>query len=94
MHTVAYGREAGMSTAMQGAEICHACRLGLCVMVYVCTPYPQTYVKFWPTQGEAAYGRFHVHLISEESAAGFASWTLGVTNRQQVGSLHRDGKVL
>lgn len=68
--------------------------LGLCVMACVYTSPPQTYVEFWPTQGEAAYGRFHVHLISEESGAGFAAWTLGVTNRQQVGSFHRDGKVL
>ncbi|XP_009977801.1 PREDICTED: receptor-type tyrosine-protein phosphatase mu-like [Tauraco erythrolophus] len=43
----------------------------------------ETYVEFWPTQGEAAYGRFHVHLISEEPGFGFAAWTLALTNRQQ-----------
>ncbi|XP_075596371.1 receptor-type tyrosine-protein phosphatase U isoform X2 [Balearica regulorum gibbericeps] len=43
----------------------------------------ETYVEFWPTQGEAAYGRFHVHLISEEPGAGFTAWTLALTNRQQ-----------
>ncbi|XP_010158110.1 PREDICTED: receptor-type tyrosine-protein phosphatase mu-like [Eurypyga helias] len=43
----------------------------------------KTYVEFWPTQGEAAYGRFHVHLISEEPGAGFTAWTLAVTNKQQ-----------
>ncbi|XP_009955762.1 PREDICTED: receptor-type tyrosine-protein phosphatase mu-like, partial [Leptosomus discolor] len=43
----------------------------------------KTYVEFWPTQGEAAYGRFHVHLISEELGVDFAAWTLSVTNRQQ-----------
>ncbi|XP_009874004.1 PREDICTED: receptor-type tyrosine-protein phosphatase mu-like, partial [Apaloderma vittatum] len=43
----------------------------------------KTYVEFWPTQGEAAYGRFHVHLISEEPGAGFTAWTLALTNRQQ-----------
>jgi len=55
---------------------------------------PQTYMEFWPTQGEAAYGRFHVNLISEEPGAGFTAWRLALTNGQQVGSLHRDGKVL
>ncbi|KAM6187541.1 receptor-type tyrosine-protein phosphatase kappa-like [Sarcoramphus papa] len=43
----------------------------------------KTYVEFWPTQGEAAYGRFHVHLISEEPGDGFTAWTLALTNRQQ-----------
>ncbi|XP_076219016.1 receptor-type tyrosine-protein phosphatase T-like isoform X2 [Aptenodytes patagonicus] len=43
----------------------------------------KTYVEFWPTQGEAAYGRFHVHRISEEPGAGFTAWTLALTNRQQ-----------
>ncbi|XP_008946892.1 PREDICTED: receptor-type tyrosine-protein phosphatase mu-like, partial [Merops nubicus] len=43
----------------------------------------ETYLEFWPTQGEAAYGRFHVHLISEEPEVGFTAWTLGLTNRQQ-----------
>ncbi|XP_059690128.1 receptor-type tyrosine-protein phosphatase kappa-like [Gavia stellata] len=43
----------------------------------------ETYMDFWPTQGEAAYGRFHVHLISEEPGAGFTAWTLALTNRQQ-----------
>ncbi|XP_042660810.1 receptor-type tyrosine-protein phosphatase kappa [Tyto alba] len=43
----------------------------------------KTYVEFWPTQGEAAYGRFHVHLISEEPGVGFTSWTLALINRQQ-----------
>ncbi|KAM7077496.1 receptor-type tyrosine-protein phosphatase T-like [Ciconia maguari] len=43
----------------------------------------KTYVEFWPTQGEAVYGRFHVHLISEEPGAGFTAWTLALTNRQQ-----------
>ena len=59
-----------------------------------CVSPPQTYVEFWPTQGEAAYGRFDVHLISEEPGDGFTAWTLALTNRQQVGSLHRDGEVL
>ncbi|GAB0202949.1 receptor-type tyrosine-protein phosphatase kappa-like [Grus japonensis] len=54
----------------------------------------ETYMDFWPTQGEAAYGRFHVRLISEEPGAGFTAWTLALTNRQQVESLHRDGEVL
>ncbi|KAM9367396.1 receptor-type tyrosine-protein phosphatase alpha-like [Phaethornis superciliosus] len=43
----------------------------------------KTYVEFWPTQGEATYGRFHVHLISEEPGAGFTAWTLALSNRQQ-----------
>ncbi|XP_074788091.1 receptor-type tyrosine-protein phosphatase T-like [Athene noctua] len=43
----------------------------------------KTYVEFWPTQGEAAYGRFHIHLISEEPGVGFTAWTLALTNRQQ-----------
>ncbi|KAK2512179.1 hypothetical protein Q9233_016451 [Columba guinea] len=43
----------------------------------------QTYVEFWPTQDEAAYGRFHVHLISEEPGDGFTTWTLALTNKQQ-----------
>ncbi|KAM9250428.1 LOW QUALITY PROTEIN: receptor-type tyrosine-protein phosphatase kappa-like [Cariama cristata] len=43
----------------------------------------KTYVEFWPTQGEAAYGRFHVHMISEEPGVGFTAWTLALTNRQQ-----------
>ncbi|XP_061222701.1 receptor-type tyrosine-protein phosphatase alpha-like isoform X2 [Neopsephotus bourkii] len=43
----------------------------------------ETYAEFWPMQGEAAYGRFHVHLISEEPGAGFTAWTLSVTNKQQ-----------
>ncbi|XP_054034732.1 receptor-type tyrosine-protein phosphatase epsilon [Dryobates pubescens] len=43
----------------------------------------KTYVEFWPTQDEAAYGRFLVHLISEEPGTGFTVWTLALTNRQQ-----------
>ncbi|XP_063176978.1 receptor-type tyrosine-protein phosphatase kappa-like isoform X2 [Chroicocephalus ridibundus] len=43
----------------------------------------KTYVEFWPTQGEAAYGRFHVHLISEDPGDDFTAWTLALTNRQQ-----------
>ncbi|KAM8983730.1 receptor-type tyrosine-protein phosphatase U-like isoform 2-T2 [Ara ararauna] len=43
----------------------------------------ETYAEFWPKQGEAAYGRFHVHLISEEPGAGFTAWTLALTNKQQ-----------
>ncbi|XP_030368581.1 receptor-type tyrosine-protein phosphatase kappa-like isoform X3 [Strigops habroptila] len=43
----------------------------------------ETYAEFWPMQGEAAYGRFHVHLISEEPGAGFTAWTLALTNKQQ-----------
>ncbi|KAM6230498.1 receptor-type tyrosine-protein phosphatase kappa-like [Porphyrio hochstetteri] len=43
----------------------------------------KTYVEFWPTQGEADYGRFHVHLVSEEFGAGFSAWTLVLSNRQQ-----------
>ncbi|KAM6104749.1 receptor-type tyrosine-protein phosphatase kappa-like [Pterocles gutturalis] len=43
----------------------------------------KTYVEFWPAQGEAAYGRFHVRLISEEPGVGFTAWTLALTNRQQ-----------
>ncbi|PKU32550.1 receptor-type tyrosine-protein phosphatase mu-like [Limosa lapponica baueri] len=43
----------------------------------------KTYVEFWPTQGEAAYGRFHVHLISEEPGDDFTAWKLALTNRQQ-----------
>ncbi|XP_056179990.1 receptor-type tyrosine-protein phosphatase kappa-like isoform X3 [Falco biarmicus] len=43
----------------------------------------KTYVEFWPTQGQAAYGHFNVHLISEEPEAGFTAWTLALTNRQQ-----------
>ncbi|XP_065517896.1 receptor-type tyrosine-protein phosphatase kappa-like isoform X1 [Lathamus discolor] len=43
----------------------------------------ETYAEFWPNQGEAAYGRFHVHLISEEPGAGFTAWTLALTNKQQ-----------
>ncbi|KAM4639341.1 receptor-type tyrosine-protein phosphatase kappa-like isoform 2-T2 [Amazona ochrocephala] len=43
----------------------------------------ETYAEFWPKQGEAAYGRFHVRLISEEPGAGFTAWTLAVTNKQQ-----------
>lgn len=57
-------------------------------------PLPQTYVQFWPTQGEDDYGRFHVQLISEEPGAGFTTWTLVLSNRQQVGPLLRDGKLL
>lgn len=92
MHTVAYGRGVGVSAPMRGAELCHTWRSGLCVITRV--SHPQTYVEFWPTQGEAAYGRFHVHLISEEPGVSFTAWTFALTNRQQVGSLHRDGKVL
>ncbi|XP_068032561.1 receptor-type tyrosine-protein phosphatase kappa-like [Anomalospiza imberbis] len=43
----------------------------------------ETYVQFWPTQGEDDYGRFHVQLISEEPGAGFTTWTLVLSNRQQ-----------
>ncbi|KAM6035204.1 receptor-type tyrosine-protein phosphatase U-like isoform 2-T2 [Theristicus caerulescens] len=43
----------------------------------------KTYVEFWPTQGEAVYGRFHVCLISEEPGVGFTTWKLSLTNRQQ-----------
>ncbi|KAM4753151.1 receptor-type tyrosine-protein phosphatase T-like isoform 1-T1 [Cyanocitta cristata] len=43
----------------------------------------KTYVQFWPTQGEDDYGRFHVQLISEEPGAGFTTWTLVLSNRQQ-----------
>ncbi|XP_041263354.1 receptor-type tyrosine-protein phosphatase kappa-like, partial [Onychostruthus taczanowskii] len=43
----------------------------------------KTYVQFWPTQGEGDYGRFHVQLISEEPGAGFTTWTLVLSNRQQ-----------
>ncbi|XP_048147782.1 receptor-type tyrosine-protein phosphatase kappa-like isoform X4 [Corvus hawaiiensis] len=43
----------------------------------------KTYVLFWPTQGEDDYGRFHVQLISEEPGAGFTTWTLVLSNRQQ-----------
>ncbi|KAM9587566.1 receptor-type tyrosine-protein phosphatase T-like isoform 6-T6 [Morphnus guianensis] len=43
----------------------------------------KTYVEFWPTQAEAVYGRFHVHLISEEPGVSFTAWTLALTNRQQ-----------
>ncbi|XP_049651204.1 receptor-type tyrosine-protein phosphatase F-like isoform X10 [Accipiter gentilis] len=43
----------------------------------------KTYVEFWPTQGEAAYGRFHVHLVSEEPGVSFTAWTFALTNRQQ-----------
>ncbi|XP_068781728.1 receptor-type tyrosine-protein phosphatase mu isoform X3 [Struthio camelus] len=43
----------------------------------------QTYVEFWPTQGETIYGCFHVQLISEEPGAGFTVWTLALTNKQQ-----------
>ncbi|XP_010120276.1 PREDICTED: receptor-type tyrosine-protein phosphatase alpha-like, partial [Chlamydotis macqueenii] len=43
----------------------------------------KTYVEFWPTQGEDAYGRFHVLLISEEPGHGFTAWTLALTNQQQ-----------
>lgn len=53
-------------------------------------PLPQTYVQFWPTQGEDDYGRFHVQLISEEPGAGFTTWTLVLSNRQQVGPLLRE----
>ncbi|XP_036259213.1 receptor-type tyrosine-protein phosphatase kappa-like [Molothrus ater] len=43
----------------------------------------KTYVRFWPSQGEDDYGRFHVQLISEEPGAGFTTWTLVLSNRQQ-----------
>ncbi|XP_053910515.1 receptor-type tyrosine-protein phosphatase kappa isoform X2 [Cuculus canorus] len=43
----------------------------------------ETYVEFWPSQGEADYGHFHVHFISEEPGAGFTAWTLTLTNSQQ-----------
>ncbi|XP_053858626.1 receptor-type tyrosine-protein phosphatase kappa-like [Vidua macroura] len=43
----------------------------------------KTYVHFWPTQGEDDYGRFRVQLISEEPGAGFTTWTLVLSNRQQ-----------
>ncbi|XP_063279150.1 uncharacterized protein LOC134564302 isoform X3 [Prinia subflava] len=43
----------------------------------------KTYVQFWPTQDEDDYGRFHVQLISEEPGAGFTTWTLVLSNRQQ-----------
>ncbi|XP_053788711.1 receptor-type tyrosine-protein phosphatase kappa-like isoform X2 [Vidua chalybeata] len=43
----------------------------------------KTYVHFWPTQGEDDYGRFHVQIISEEPGAGFTTWTLDLSNRQQ-----------
>ncbi|XP_010220017.1 PREDICTED: receptor-type tyrosine-protein phosphatase T-like [Tinamus guttatus] len=43
----------------------------------------QTYMEFWPTQGEAIYGRFHVQMISEEPGAGFTVRTLALTNQQQ-----------
>ncbi|XP_010568166.1 PREDICTED: receptor-type tyrosine-protein phosphatase T-like, partial [Haliaeetus leucocephalus] len=43
----------------------------------------KTYVEFWPTQGKAAYGRFHVHLISEEPGVSFTAWTFALTNKQQ-----------
>ncbi|XP_015470817.1 receptor-type tyrosine-protein phosphatase kappa-like [Parus major] len=43
----------------------------------------KTYVQFWPTQGEDDYGRFHVQLIAEEPGAGFTTWTLVLSNRQQ-----------
>ncbi|XP_037980368.1 receptor-type tyrosine-protein phosphatase F-like isoform X3 [Motacilla alba alba] len=43
----------------------------------------KTYVQFWPSQGEDDYGRFHVQLISEEPGAGFTTWTLVLSNRQQ-----------
>ncbi|KAM7077850.1 LOW QUALITY PROTEIN: receptor-type tyrosine-protein phosphatase T-like [Ciconia maguari] len=33
----------------------------------------KTYVEFWITQDEAAYGCFHIHLISEEPRVGFMS---------------------
>lgn len=62
----------------------------LCDHAYIS---PKTYVEVWPTQGEAIYGRFHVQLLSEEPGAGFTVWTLALTNRQQVGSLRRDGPV-
>ncbi|XP_054666358.1 receptor-type tyrosine-protein phosphatase kappa-like isoform X3 [Grus americana] len=50
---------------------------------YINAVFAHTYMDFWPTQGEAAYGRFHVRLISEEPGAGFTAWTLALTNRQQ-----------
>ncbi|XP_067399680.1 receptor-type tyrosine-protein phosphatase epsilon-like [Emydura macquarii macquarii] len=43
----------------------------------------QTYLEFWPAQGEASYGQFHVQLIAEEPGAGFTIRTLAVTNRKQ-----------
>ncbi|XP_066037075.1 receptor-type tyrosine-protein phosphatase kappa-like isoform X1 [Chamaea fasciata] len=43
----------------------------------------KTYVQFWPTEGEDDYGRFHVQLISDEPGAGFTTWTLVLSNRQQ-----------
>ncbi|XP_059729180.1 receptor-type tyrosine-protein phosphatase kappa-like isoform X4 [Haemorhous mexicanus] len=43
----------------------------------------KTYMQFWPIQGEDDYGRFHVQLISEEPGAGFTTWTLVLSNRQQ-----------
>lgn len=55
---------------------------------------PQTYAQFWPIQGEDDYGRFHVQLISEEPGSGFTTWTLVLSNRQQVGPLLRNGKLL
>nr|XP_009503950.1 PREDICTED: receptor-type tyrosine-protein phosphatase U-like [Phalacrocorax carbo] len=43
----------------------------------------KTYVEFWPSQGEATYGHFHVHLISEEPGDDFTTCTLALTNSQQ-----------
>ncbi|XP_074850552.1 receptor-type tyrosine-protein phosphatase kappa-like [Carettochelys insculpta] len=43
----------------------------------------QTYLPFWPAQGAASYGHFHVTLISEEPGAAFTTRTLAVTNKQQ-----------
>lgn len=89
MHAVAYGLVSSHSRKVLSSA---TCRLGLCVITHVCVS--QTYVEFWPTQGEAAYGRFHVHLISEDPGDDFTAWTLALTNRQQVGSLHSETEVL
>uniref|UniRef100_A0A8D0L4V4 Tyrosine-protein phosphatase non-receptor type 20 n=1 Tax=Sphenodon punctatus TaxID=8508 RepID=A0A8D0L4V4_SPHPU len=43
----------------------------------------QTYLEFWPTQGESTYGSFHVQLISEEPGAGFITRRLTLINRKQ-----------
>ncbi|XP_061875327.1 receptor-type tyrosine-protein phosphatase kappa isoform X2 [Colius striatus] len=50
---------------------------------YINAVFANTHVEFWPTKGAAAYGRFHVHLISEEPGTAFTAWTLALTNRQQ-----------
>lgn len=89
---VAFGPGAGVSPPCEGPS--SALSAGEAVCDQAPLALPQTYVQFWPSQGEDDYGRFHVQLISEEPGAGFTTWTLVLSNRQQVGPLLRAGKLL